>query len=451
MAESKYAIYNDDIIEFSKHYSTNTDIARAIVDKYGINDIHLDHIRRYVSRFLDSIRNAGATRIDMPNGTNRVYEETNSKATVSFLVDKEITNIDDAIKYANVDLSVWEPIRWRFNTWQQQAGGKNIVQVRIDFKKRNPDSVDPIAIAEKLKDIIAFKTDVPKPPKITHLPGNKMLEICIYDLHFGMLAWAPESGNDYNLDIARERFLDSIHSLASRASGTNISTILFSICNDFFHSDKAYPFPTTTRGTPQQDDTRWQKIFTEGIKVIIEAVDYLKQIAPVRLVIVPGNHDFERSYYAGVVLDVKYEYDKLVTVDNSPTTRKYFQFGKCLVGMTHGNEEKLKDLPMIMAQEVPPEIWANTKHREWHLGHVHHKRLTGKKSYMEMQGVVVRDIMTAPGEDMTSIAVRHIGSVAATDAWHAKKGYIGSQRSAEAFIWDYDLGLEAVLIHHINP
>ena len=40
---------------------------------------------------------------------------------------------------------------------------------------------------------------------------------------------------------------------------------------------------------------------------------------------------------------------------------------------THGSEEKRDSLPMLMANERK-ELWAETKFREWHLGHMHRKK-----------------------------------------------------------------------------
>jgi hypothetical protein len=80
---------------------------------------------------------------------------------------------------------------------------------------------------------------------------------------------------------------------------------------------------------------------------------------------------------------------------------------------------------MIMAQENPVQ-WAKTFYREFHLGHLHHKKETQLKSTNEYQGVIVR----------------FMNSLSGTDSWHHKKGYIGARKSAEAFLWDSEKGLQ---------
>ena len=75
-----------------------------------------------------------------------------------------------------------------------------------------------------------------------------------------------------------------------------------------------------------------------------------------------------------------------------------------------------------------PELWANAKFREWHLGDIHHETV----------------------QEDSGIIIRHISSVSSPDEWHAKKGYVGSQRKSLAFIWDKEFGLETIIYSGVN-
>ena len=44
----------------------------------------------------------------------------------------------------------------------------------------------------------------------------------------------------------------------------------------------------------------------------MKSIDYLAQFAPVDVVVVQGNHDFERMFYVGEVLDAMYHKNKNV-------------------------------------------------------------------------------------------------------------------------------------------
>ena len=100
---------------------------------------------------------------------------------------------------------------------------------------------------------------------------------------------------------------------------------------------------------------------------------------------------------------------------------------------THGNEEKITQLPLIMAQEEP-QLWAKATFREVHIGHFHSKKVYSRIDVDENVGV----------------RTRILPSLTTADFWHYSKGYVGNIRSSEAFVWDKKHGMEAQLIHNIR-
>ena len=89
--------------------------------------------------------------------------------------------------------------------------------------------------------------------------GDNLLEVTLFDLHLGKLAWGKESGENYDSKIACDRFLTTIKTLLEHSKGFEYSKILFPIGSDFFNSDTIEN--TTTSGTPQDEDLRWKKTF----------------------------------------------------------------------------------------------------------------------------------------------------------------------------------------------
>src|SRR5205823_4536537 len=130
------------------------------------------------------------------------------------------------------------------------------------------------------------------------------------------------------------------------------------------------PEGTTTAGTRQDHDLRWQQTFLMMKGTVIEAIHRCREIAPVHVYSVPGNHDYHKTFFFGDTLASYFHNTAGVKVHNSPFPRKYHLFGCVLIGMTHGDQESPGDLPMTMALEVP-ELWAKAKHREFHSGHLH--------------------------------------------------------------------------------
>ena len=261
--------------------------------------------------------------------------------------------------------------------------------------------------------------------------NGKLLEIDIFDPHFGKLAWREETGEDYDISIAEERYLEAVSSLLHQAASfEKVERILFPVGNDLMHTDTI--FKTTTAGTLQDTDTRWQKMWLRTRIAVMKAVTMCTEVAPVDIKIVQSNHDFQTIFYLGDLLSCYYEKNKNITVDNSSKSRKYYEFGKCGIGFTHGNEENVKDLPMIMLREKQKE-WALMEFMEWHIGHWHKRK--------QLQFVSV--------DDVKGISVRYLRSLSGTDSWHYVKGYCGSIKGAEAFLWDKEYGMTANLNHNL--
>ena len=229
-----------------------------------------------------------------------------------------------------------------------------------------------------------------------------------------------ETGQNYDIKIAEKIFISAIENLITHIKFYNPEKIIFPVGSDFFNVNSKLNI--TASGTPQDEDRRWQKTFVYGRKMVVKAVDRLRQIAPTHIIIVPGNHDEERAFYLGESLAGWYRKCSNVTVDNSPELKKYWGWGKCLIGFTHGKEEIKGTLPLIMATEKK-NLWSKAEFCEWHTGHLHHR---ATKSYDY-------------GAEQNGVRERILPSLAATDSWHKKKGYSGL-RAAEAFIWNKKSG-----------
>jgi predicted phosphodiesterase len=289
--------------------------------------------------------------------------------------------------------------------WQNMGGDFRFSVVTNEQVKPEALKADFLKFVEEYSPI-AKKTTKP----ITKNPV--VLEISIPDIHYGKLT-------DTNLEAFEQLYMDTVIELLEKAKGLEIKQILLPIGNDGLNSDNINY--TTTAGTPQHDSVHWMKSFQGYWKLLVKAVDYLKQTAPVHVVVVQGNHDYERMYYVGEVLSAWYKKDENVSIDNDQNSRKYFNFGVNLIMYTHGNNEKAADLPLIMATEQPL-LFANAKFREVHCGHLH------KEMVNEYRG----------------IKVRFIPSICPADLWHKKMGY-EAQRAAQAYIWNYKTGYEGHL------
>ena len=242
-------------------------------------------------------------------------------------------------------------------------------------------------------------------------------EVSLPDIHYGKM-------DGQTLDEAEDLYMDVIKDLMNKAAGLNIERILLPIGNDGMNSEGFSR--ATTKGTPQQDSAAWQETFVGYCNLMVRAVCYLARIAPVDLVVIQGNHDYERMFYAGEFLRAFFLNDDRVVVDNNYDARKYYEYGTNMIMFTHGDKEKPAQMPLIMATEQP-EMFARTTHREVHCGHLH------KEMINEYRG----------------IKVRFIPSICGNDEWHKMMGY-AAKRTGQAHIWNKERGYEGYLQTNIK-
>ena len=218
------------------------------------------------------------------------------------------------------------------------------------------------------------------------------------DPHFGMYAWAKESGSDFDVEIAKQQTLAAVDRLVNSAPAASTAIIL--PLGDVFHADNQ---SNVTPGHKNQldVDTRFVKVLGIGIQafrhVILRA---LQKHDKVIVRFVAGNHDPHSIWALAFTISAYFDNEPRVEVDLSPSLFWYYKFGKVLLGSTHGDTVKPEQLLGVMASDRAAE-WGETKHRYWYTGHIH----TSNKK--EFNGVIWESFRT----------------LAASDAWAAGRGY----------------------------
>jgi hypothetical protein len=336
------------------------------------------------------------------------------------MAEEQAKSPEYLLKAHGYDNKLWELCAARnniWNTYSKQDGIQVLYSSKITVKPRK----DSISLDEIKEHFESFRPALPVAPVRRRADGAYMLETPIMDLHLGKMGWAPESGENYDHKIAEARFLYAIQDIINKTAAYPIEKIIFPVGNDFFNFDNISG--STTAGTQQDNDLRWQKVYLKGIELLVRAVGMLRPIAPVELFEVEGNHDRMTCYYAILYIHAYFRNDPGVTVKTDPYPRKYIEYGNSLIGFAHGSEEgrRISGIMQVEAREA----WGRTAYHEWHLGHLHSESLLGEKT--------------------AGLNIRHISSVCGADAWHARSGYVGSVRKAQAFVWHKEFGLEAII------
>lgn len=276
-------------------------------------------------------------------------------------------------------------------------------EVIAEWTKTKKDEEDKY---NALVEAISGLADRWEKPKATKKPSGFLSDdlltlIPLGDPHLGLHCWDQETGQNFDLAIAESNLFTAVDHLVGLAPKAK-HALLISL-GDLFHSDNNSN--QTTKGTRVDTDTRWAKVLRVGIRTIRRCIDRLLEThEKVTFISVAGNHDAHTAIMLALAIDQYYENEPRVVIDTSPSKFHWYRYGKNLIGTTHGDAAKMKDLPAVMACDRSKD-WGETLHRYFYTGHLHHDRT------IEYPGVIVETFRTlAPG-----------------DAWHRGQGYRSGQ------------------------
>jgi hypothetical protein len=248
--------------------------------------------------------------------------------------------------------------------------------------------------------------------------------INLADLHIGKLVSENETGERYNIDIAKERFLNCIKYLAYKSYQCyGVKKFILSTLGDTLHTDTIKS--TTTSGTYVESDTRASKVFEVALEVLTESIDILKQFADeVEFININGNHCELSEQHLGIALKAYYRNDKSICINSEPKVRKTMLIGENLLTWNHG-DTNMNTLPLTIATESS-ELWGKSKFRLVQLGHLH----STKKKVFQAE------------DEFNGVIVRHFSSLSGTDSWHNKNNFVGNQKRGTALVFsDNEIGI----------
>lgn len=249
------------------------------------------------------------------------------------------------------------------------------------------------------------------------LRGDLLTCYPLGDPHIGMMAWAAEVGQNFDLKIAERELCECVLQLVDRAP-PSYRAIVGNV-GDFFHAqDNEQRTPKS--GNKLDVDGRAGKVALVGFRILRTIIDTaLRKHCVVDVRNVPGNHDPHASLWLPLLLGAAYENEPRVTIQPGNNPYQFDTFGKNLIGWCHGDGAKLDDLGEIMATDEPAK-WGAASFRYWLTGHVHHD------TEKELRGCVVNTFRTLAGPD----------------AWHHHSGY-RSGRSLKALTYHREYGLDS--------
>jgi hypothetical protein len=217
----------------------------------------------------------------------------------------------------------------------------------------------------------AIKEELPRlvPSAAPHfVDSDKMNQFIVTDSHFGMLAWAEETGADYDLRIAEQLLLDWFAYSIYEAPPAH--TAVFAQLGDLMHHD-ALESVTPAHRHVLDADSRLQKIVRVVIRTVRRAIAMLlERHQHVHVIMASGNHDPAGSVWLREMLAVMYEDEPRIAVDTSPRLYYKHVWGDALNLYHHGHKADLKNIDKKFAAEFRTEFGAS-KYAYGHVGHKH--------------------------------------------------------------------------------
>ena len=284
-----------------------------------------------------------------------------------------------------------------------------------NFKVSQPENVQLLlgAFAE------AFSKKVKPLPKIASpkTTNKDLLNLyTISDFHLGMLSWARETNDDWDLDLATsllEKAFDEMIFSSPKADECFIN-----ILGDFFHTDSILPV------TPQSkhvldSDTRYYKLVEKGVYLLRKMIDSsLQNHKKITVLVAEGNHDQNTAPLVQILLSAVYEKNTRVSVICNPRPYYHYVFGNSMLCFHHGHKRKKgADLTKVFSSDpIFRSDWGSCKYAYGHTGHLHHERV----------------------EDGGCLWTQH-PTIASRDAHSARSGW-SSNRACIAFTYDRRYG-----------
>lgn len=389
----------------------------------------------------DATRDEYLSGSDAESSEKTTYRETDDSLHI-VCDSKRLMSRDDIVEHFGIDLNIWKikeftvktsegyrkdrSVEWKVSQGVVTSGevhdsGKLLIapmyHTETKFVRKTLDDFWAKKDLDSLFEKMSERSFSPvKVKSLQYKKNGKALIVPIGDFHLGLLATMQANNNEYNMEIAENLFMETLGKIKEKVSGSYFEEVVFVVGNDFLNSDNLSN--TTTRGTPQDSDTFWYEIIDKAVELISVAVNSLLEISKVRVYNVVSNHDHHSMYGIMKTVDAIFKDNKNVFVDTSPLPRKYYKFGKSIVGLTH-DMKVTKGLETITTEQK--EHWSDCEHFYFILAHLHTAMQYERKGLLETY---------------------RVPTFSGYSRWSNDKAFINTQKRTQCFVLDENFGIE---------
>lgn len=301
------------------------------------------------SGFQGLLRNAGVT----PEDKAALYK--GAALSVARAMDPAI---DDAMKAVGTGLV--PSVAWIKTAATDEAPGYSVML--------RPAQDGPEDIAERIR--AAFDGMEPAQPVVP--PEKVMADLCnvflLFDLHFGMRAWAQETrAADYDVDLAKSDLKEAFEAVLQITPMAQEAVLILG--GDTLHADDNRA-ETPAHKHKLDVDGRHYRVLSEAVEVMGYVIDRIRaRHKHMTVVVLRGNHDEHSHLALHMGLAQRFRLDDAVTVEPSLDGLFMKQWGRAAIFAHHGDKAPPERQALYLSDVCP--FWSETRHRHYYTGHIH--------------------------------------------------------------------------------
>jgi hypothetical protein len=338
----------------------------------------------------------------------------NNEKTGSGILDYrgsiEIKTKEDLVKECNIDLEEWDIDRMTHSAWGK--AGNQSFQVKAFLSKKKVAQ----NFQESFKEFLNSYEPKIEEKESKNISNNKPKGCLIINKQDAHLNKHDVDG-DNDISQRFDKTWKTVDTVLQQASlSNNIEKLIYIVGSDQFNSEWTM---ATTRGTPQENISSYQKSFQLICDHELEMVTLLLQYCQnVEIKYIPGNHDEYVGWHLINWLKAVYKHNSMITIDDSNDYTKYVKYSNTGMMFNHGDAIK----PVKLAGMFPVEFkkyWSSCDNFYIFTGDKHHEK----------------------SEDYNGIIFYQLPALSSSKSlWDKKNGYTTSKAELTAFLIEENKG-----------
>lgn len=412
---------NDRIIELGKKVKMGNmswqQVADTINKEFG-EQLTAEAIRKRFDRMPYKTEDTRPTYQDY----STEYKDGTIEAQKIVEYNKEIFgDKKKLLKYLGYNPEQWEFVYVTTSVWNQHTKEqitKQLYAVKFKLKPIQAE-LDLDRYVEITKQVFAeeIKPLEYKSNKINGLDKNKMILIPQIEAHLGKLSNEIETGVNYDHHIVAERVEKVFKETIRIQESEQCDKCLLVVGGDFFNSESN---SQTTNGTPQQNDTRYKKMFNIGLNLYAQGLLTLKKyFNKIDVKLCVGNHARAMEFFLYIALSCCFkDDDKINFCDDYKDTQSYV-FGNVGLFFNHGDANQKRLIASIPAEFY--KEYGATKYRYLFVGHLHKLEVINSEN---------------------GLTLHRVPAICENDNWHYTNRFgIGNIPQHEIIVFDKNVGM----------